>query len=89
MGFFPGEAAAISRSALADPTSLVGYFQSWSYFDKERILAFGIGVLERFGNPSDRSILRRYASGHEHGERAIEALRKIVQRMAGVSESAV
>ena len=88
VGCFPGEAAAISRNALADPTSLVGYFRTWSDFDKERILAFGISVLERYGNSSDRSLLRRYASSHEHGERAIAALRAIEERIAGVSESA-
>ena len=31
--------------------------------------------------------LRRYASSHEHGERAIAALRAIEERMARVSET--
>ncbi len=87
VGLFPAEAAAISRDALSEPTRQVGYFRTWSRFDKERILAFGIRVLESYGNPSDRSHLRRYASSHEHGERAIAALRAIEERMARVSES--
>lgn len=77
---FPDEAAAISRKALANPMSQVGYFRQQSYFDRKRIIAFGIGVLEMCGKSSDRMLLRRYASSKEYGEQAIAALRAIEAR---------
>ena len=88
VGCFPGEAAAISRDALSEPTSQVGYFRTWSRFDKERILAFGIRVLESYGNRSDRSLLRQYAATQEFGEQAIAALRAIEERLSTLSDSA-
>ena len=89
VGRYPVEALAISRDALRDPTSQVGYFRHGSHFDKERILAFGIRVLESYGNRSDCSLLRQYTSGQEHGRRAIRALRAIEERVSKASESAV
>ena len=84
---FPSEAAAISRDALRDPDSQIGYFRTWSRFDQQQILAFGIGVLASSGNGSDRSLLRRFASDEEHGSRAIAALRAIEARSTGESRS--
>ena len=83
---FPDEAARISRDALSDPMSQVGYFRQWSRFDRERIVAFGIRVLERYGNGSDRLLLRRYASSQEYGRAAIAALKAIEDRVIGISE---
>ena len=88
VGRFRVEAAAISRDALSDPASQVGYFRHWSRFDRERIVAFGIRILESYGNSSDRSLLRRFASSQEHGGRAIAALRAIEERAARASEGA-
>ena len=85
---FPAEAASISRAALSDPESQVGYFRHWSRFDRERILAFGIRVLESFGSSSDRSLLRRYASSRDYGGAAIAALRAIEERVTGASQGA-
>ena len=85
---FPDEAATISRTALADPTGLVGYFRIWSRSDREPILKFGIRVLESHGNRSDRSLLRHYAATQEIGERAIAALRAIEERVTGEPEGA-
>lgn len=82
---FPNEAATISREALSDPKIQVGYFPQWSHFDKERIISFGIGVLERYGNGSDRILLRQYASSKEHGKQAIAALKAIEERVTGIS----
>ena len=87
VGRFPAEAAAISRDALCDPMNQVGYFRHWSQFDRERIVAFGIRVLESYGNSSDRSLLREYASSQEHGRRAIAALRAIEERVMGREDS--
>ena len=89
VGRYPAEAATISRDALRNPTSQIGYFRHWSRFDRERILAFGIRVLESYGNRSDRSLLRQYASSQEHGRRAIAALKAIEERVTRASESAV
>ena len=69
----------------SEPTSQVGYFRTWSRFDKERILAFGIRVLESYGNRSDRSLLRQYAATQEFGEQAIAALRAIEERLSTLS----
>ena len=89
VGQYPAEAAAISRDALRDPTSQAGYFRYWSRFDKDQILAFGIKVLESYGNRSDRSLLRQYASSQKHGRRAIAALRAIEERVTRAPGSAV
>ena len=88
VGLFPAEATAISRDALSEPTSQVGYFRTWSRFDIERILAFGIRVLESYGNRSDRSLLRQYAATQEFGGQAIAALRAIEERLSTLSDSA-
>ena len=88
VGLFPAEATAISRDALSEPTSQVGYFRTWSQSDRERILAFGIRVLESYGNGSDRSLLRRYAATQEFGGQAIAALRAIEERLSTLSDSA-
>lgn len=81
VGKFPDEAAAISREALGNPTTQVGYFRQQSHFDLQRIIAFGINVLGRCGNGSDRMLLRRYALSREHGKQAIAALRAIEARI--------
>ena len=88
MGLCPAEATAISRDALSEPTSQVGYFRTWSRFDRERILAFGIRVLDSYGNRSDRSLLRQYAATQEFGGQAIAALRAIEERLRTLSDSA-
>ena len=88
VGLFPAEATAISRDALSDPKSQIGYFRHWSRFDRERILAFGIRVLESYGNRSDRSLLRQYAATQEFGGQAISALRAIEERLSTLSDSA-
>jgi len=88
VGLFPAEATAISRDALSEPTSQVGYFRTWSRFDSERILSFGIKVLESHGTRSDRWLLRRYAATQEFGEQAIAALRAIEERLGTLSDSA-
>lgn len=85
VGMFPEESAAISREALNEPMNQVGYFPQWSHSDQERIISFGIGVLERYGNGSDRMLLRRYASSTEHGEQAIAAMKAIEERVTGIS----
>ena len=85
---FSAEMAAISHDALCEPTGQVAYFRQWSRFDRERIVAFGIRVLESYGNGADRSVLRHYASSREHGRRAIAALKAIEERTTKVSGSA-
>ena len=84
---FPPEVAAISRDALRDIDSQIGYFRTWSRFDQQQIFAFGISVLASFGNGSDRSLLRKSASDEEHGSSAIAALRAIEARSTGESRS--
>ena len=88
VGLFPDEAAQISRDALSEPMSQLGYFQQWPRFDRERSAAFGIRVLERYGNGSDRLLLRCFASSQEYGRGAIAALKAIEERVAGMSEGA-
>ena len=78
---FPAEAAAMSRVALRNPEDQVGYFRTWSRFDKKQILEFGIGILASYGNRSDGPLLRRYAESSEHGASAIAALRAIDDRL--------
>ena len=80
---FPSEAAAISRDALRDPDSQVGYFRTWSRFDQQQMLAFAIRVLASYGNSSDRSLLRKFTSDEEHGLSAIAALKAIEARSSG------
>ena len=87
VGLFPAQATAISRDALADPTSQVGYFRTWSRFKRDRILAFGIRVLERYGNRSDRSLLHQYAETQAFGAQAIAALRAIEERVSTLSDN--
>ena len=82
---FPDEAATISREALSDPQDQVGYSPQWSRFEKDRMISFGIGVLEMYGNGSDRSLLRQFASSNEHGKQAITALKAIEERVTGIS----
>ena len=83
---FPVEVAAICRKALLEPASQVGYFRHWGCFDRQRILAFAIGVLKDHGDVRDRSLLRRYASIRVYGERAIAALKAIENRLARATE---
>ena len=49
---FPSEATAISRGALHDPDSKIGYCRTWSRFDQQQMLAFGIRMLASFGKDS-------------------------------------
>ena len=77
---FPAEAVDISRSALQEPARLVSYFRGHSGSYRERIVAFGIGILERYGSMSDRSLLRRYASCREVGRLAMSVLMEIEKR---------
>ena len=88
VGLFPAQATAISRDALTEPTSQIGYFRTWLRFERERILAFGIRVLKRYGNRSDRSLLRYYAATPEFGAQAIAALKAIEERVSTLSDSA-
>ena len=88
VGLFPAQATAISRDALTEPTSQIGYFRYWSRFESEPILRFGIRVLERYGNRSDRSLLRHYAATQEFGAQAIAALKAIEERVSTLSDSA-
>ena len=88
VGLFPAQATAISRDALTEPTSQIGYFRTWSRFEREPILKFGIRVLERYGNRSDRSLLRHYAATQEFGAQAIAALKAIEERVSTLSDSA-
>ena len=88
VGLFPAEATAISRDALSEPMGQIGYFQTWSRFDRDRILAFGIRVLDSYGNRSDRSLLRHYAATPEFGAQAIAALKAIEERVSTLSDSA-
>ena len=88
VGLFPAQATAISRDALTEPTSQIGYFRTWSRFEREPILAFGIRVLERYGNRSDRTLLRQYAATQAFGAQAIAALKAIDERIGTSSDSA-
>ncbi len=85
---YPDEAAAICRDALNAPMNLIGYFRQWSSFDRERVITFGIDVLKRYGNESDRALLRKFATSNEHGKQAIAALRTIEERVTGISGDA-
>ena len=83
VGLYPDKAVEISRDALCNPLSQEGYFGGDSQFARNQILAFGIRVLEKYGNKSDCSLLRKYASSQEYGGRAIAALKAIEERVVG------
>ena len=85
---FPDEVAAISRDALCEPDSLVGYFGTWSDSNKRENLSFAISVLKHHGTGSDRPLLREYASKPEFGDSAIDALKAIEERLSPEPESA-
>ena len=80
-GQFPAETTAICRDALLDPASQVGYFSHFSESNRHQNVAFAIDVLKVFGNNTDCSVLRRYASDRNHGKSAIVALRAIEERL--------
>ena len=81
VGQFPSETTAICRDALLDPASQVGYFSHFSESNRHQNVAFAIDVLKVFGNNTDCSVLRRYASDRNHGKSAIVALRAIEERL--------
>ena len=83
---FPEETVAVGRAALQNPEAQTAYFLHHSHFDQERIIAFGIEILEAHGNKSDAPLLRRYASSSQHGSHAISALKGIEIRSNKTSE---
>ena len=80
--WFPTETAAICRNALRKPSRQVGYFAHVSDRNKHRNLSFAISVLEQYGNSTDCSVLRQYATSREYGKHAIAALKAIEDRAA-------
>ena len=84
---FPNEVAAISRSALRDSKSLIGYFKNWSKFNTNRNLLFAINVLKHYGSGEDQTLLRKYATKQELGKQALEALKALEQRLEMHSEN--
>ena len=78
VALYPDATVAISRDALSDPSAQKGYFR---FFKKERSLTLGITILGEYGNESDRSLLRQYASRNEYGSAAISALKKMEERV--------
>ena len=77
VALYPDAAVAISRDALRNSSAQKGYFR---FFEKKSTLSFGITILGEYGNESDRSQLRDYASTKEYGKEAISALKKMEER---------
>jgi len=80
VNLYPSEAVEISRDALSEYLTQAEYLDAASDFASEEILTFGFGILERHGNKSDCSLLRKYASAQKYGKHAIAALRAIEER---------
>ncbi len=78
---FPNEVAAVSRDALRDSQSLVGYFNNLTNFNINRNLSFAINVLKHYGSREDILLLRKYATKQEFGKYALDALKVIEERL--------
>ena len=85
---FPAETAGLCRDALLEPEKQLGYFRHFSQFERDRILAFAVEVLKRYGSRRDCAILRTYARKAEYGRGAMEALKAIEEREARATQSA-
>ena len=80
VALYPSEAVEISRDALSGHFTQAGYVDGVSDFAREETLTFGFRILERHGNKSDCSLLRKYASVQKYGKHAIAALKAIEER---------
>ena len=83
VGAFPAETVEVSRHALGDPASQVGYFGSGPGYNDRQNLPFAMDVLACHGISEDRHLLRGYKDDDDLGTSAIAAVENLEERLLG------
>jgi len=73
---FPEQSTSVCREALRRADIQKGYFPHFSH-DKTEALEFAIDVISRYGEGSDKLLLKAWSEHRDLGRSAIAAIKKL------------